>query len=130
MTVEGALYTMITGNTSLATLIDNRVYPLVVPDGCTYPAVAYQQISIVHTKNHSGPDDVLQVRMQLTIHAEGYDTARTVLKALRDRLDGYVGIVSDVDVKEIEVQNMYDGYDYDSGLAVIRMDLIIRYKEL
>ena len=128
-TIESALYTLLTSDSSVAALVGTRIYPLLVPDGTTLPAVAYQQISLVPRKTHSGPNALLHERYQLTVHASGYDSARTVRRALRDCLDGYVGDVGMVHIQEIQVQNEYDGFDLDSDFATVRIDLIVHFEE-
>ena len=128
-TIEDALFTLLTGDSGVAALISNRLYPLVVPDGATLPAVAYQQISLVPMKTHSGPDDLRHERYQFTIHGSGYDSARAVKRALIDCMDGYGGDLGSVSIKEIQVQNEYDGFNLDSDMATARMDVIVHFKE-
>jgi len=128
-TIESALYTLITSDSRVAALISDRIYPLLVPDKTAFPSVAYQQISEVPMKTHTGPDDLRHERYQLTIHASDYDTARAVRRALSNCLDGYVGDVGSVSIKEIQVQNEYDGFDLDSDLSTVRMDLIVHFEE-
>lgn len=128
-TVESALYTLLTSDSGVTALVGTRIYPLLVPDGTALPAVAYQQISMIPRKTHSGPNALRHERYQLTVHASGYDSGRAVQRALRDCLDGYVGEIGSVRIGEIQVQNEYDGFDLDSDFATVRMDVIVHFEE-
>lgn len=70
-------------------LCGERIYPLSVPQGVTYPAIAYQQVGTA-TFNHSvGTCDFAIARFQVTSYAETYLAAKALNAAVKAALIGW-----------------------------------------
>jgi hypothetical protein len=44
MSAETELYTKLSGTSGITSLVSTRIYPDVLPEGCTYPAIVFARI--------------------------------------------------------------------------------------
>ena len=58
MAIEAGLYAHLVGSAGVTALVATRVYPLLVPQDATLPAIAYQRISGPRDHTHDGPSGV------------------------------------------------------------------------
>jgi hypothetical protein len=129
-TIEEGLYAALT-NTSgrVYGLVGTRVYPLTIPQEATLPAISYQRVSGPREPAHDGAMGIAQARIQVTITAEAYRTAKDVATSIRD-LFPFQGILGGlVDVFVGEVENEVDGYGAQIEAPTVRMDLWFMYAE-
>lgn len=132
MTPEEGLYSYLTADANLTTLIGSRIYPNIIPEGSASPAVAYQRISSRRWHPHDGRGGLAQVRVQLTITGDSYQSVKGVAEAIREALDGYEGPMGPGGGLEIEgclIDNEIDGFDLDTAHQTVRQDYLIMYKE-
>lgn len=112
-TIEEALYDGITGYSRISDLIDNRLYPLIMPQNPTYPAVVYSRVSERGLLMHDGPppggSDVRQGRFQFDIYGDTYASVQDVAGELRAYLHGFVGEMGGVQISVIIHLNTIDG---------------------
>ena len=65
MSLETGIYSVLTSDGTVSGLVGTRVYPDIMPQGVTYPAITYQRVSTVRTAMLSGVDDFTQVRIMV-----------------------------------------------------------------
>lgn len=121
MSIESLLFTSLTGNSGLRSLISARLYPDVLPQGATLPAVVYQRISTPrqHTFGAGCPVAVSRPRLQYACWAATPAAALAVCEALRSALQasGYaVTFDSETTMREPE-----------SGLYVRYLDAFVAH---
>ena len=104
-------------------LIGTRVYPGILPQDETLPAVAYTRISAIEDLAADGPTGLLTVRVQIDAYAADYDASRAVGDAIRAALHGWQDDASGVqfcalippgeqDLREDEAQSSRVSADY------------------
>lgn len=133
MSVESALYTLITTDSTLAALVGTRLYPLVIPqEQCLdAAALAYQVISAQPEYAHAEGDVWLdKVRVQLTAQAATYSALKSLLRALRTRLSGYKGTVNTTDDVQAVFWTARDDYAPTLARPTARVDMTIWYRDL
>ena len=89
MTIEAGIYAHLIADSGVADLVATRIYPLLVPQDATLPAMAYQRISGPRDHSHSGPSGLVTARMQLTYVALSYDGAKSLGEVVRAAMDGF-----------------------------------------
>ena len=83
MNVEQEIQNVLTADVTVSALVVARVYPLLMPQGATLPAIVYSRVaSVPHddlelTQNHE------RVRVQLDCWASSYSGAKTLAAAVR-----------------------------------------------
>jgi hypothetical protein len=93
------------------------------------PAVAFQEIGADPQHTHSGPSDLVVIRMQFTIDSKTYRETKALARVLRTILDGYKGTVGGFQITSIFWENEIDGYGSSSEVTTVRQDYKIKYKE-
>lgn len=133
MSIEAALYTLITSDVALAALVGTRVYPLVIPQETCLDAtaMAYQVISSMPEYAHAEGDVYLdRVRVQLSFQAGSYGALKTAMAAVRSLLSGYSGTVNGTDHLQAVFWEARDDYAPTFERPTGRADLTIWYRDL
>ena len=115
MAFEDSIYLQLKNNPAVAAIVSTRIYPLVIPQDQTQPAIAYQVVSELPDYSHDGRGNS-DIRVQFTCQGNGndYSGARTVARAVRNAFDSWPGAVC---------ENMIDSYAEGFEAAVVRVDV-------
>ena len=92
MSLETGLYTALTGDAGVSALVGTRIYPEIMPQGVTYPAISYQRISTTRTNMLSGVDDFTQVRVQVDCWDDSYSGVKALSAAVKSAIDGVTAL--------------------------------------
>ena len=132
MLLEQALYSYLSGVAGLTALVSTRIYPLMMPQDVTLPAVTYQRISgpRVHTM---GTDPGLESpRFQLSSWASSYSSVKAVAEQVRLALQDYAGTMGGaggVVVQRAFLEGDQDFYEPDTLIYQVASDFIIWAEE-
>lgn len=113
--IETLIYTVLTADADVKRRVNTRVYPVVMPQGVTLPAVSYQRISnnpVNHLEGYSG---LANPHIIINSWATAYDAA----KALAHDVHGAMNAAT---TYKSVLTNELDGYDPDVGLYVVSQD--------
>ena len=127
--VETALYTILSGDAGVTALISTRMYPVVIPQDVSLPAVAYQRISTARVYSHDGPSCLARPRFQFSCTATTYSAARAVANAIRAALDGYNDTANGVRIMAAFTQNEFDGFTDTDDLWTVYQDYFVWHVE-
>lgn len=129
MIIEEAIYSRVsTGGTNAST----RVYPFVIPQDATLPAIAYQRVSGPRSLAHDGNLYFAEGRFQFTCTATTYAAAKALVNQVRALFHGFKGLMggaSGVTVGYCAADNEIDGYNQAGEKFTVRLDVIIHYQE-
>lgn len=117
--LKNGLRTYLLADGTIAGLVGTRIYPDKFPQTLTLPAV--RMIEVVETRAPviKGPRQFAQPLIQFSCYdreASGVDSStrlRTLTDAIRRRLDGYVGLLTDASTSPASTAHV--GIAYDSG---------------
>lgn len=118
---------------ALSSIVDDRIFPLHLPEGCDLPAVAYQRITTRREYTH-GPFDsqepFTQPLVQVTCWAREPLGAIVLSEAVVESLSGYSGPMGTLRVSAV-IENEIDlGYDAETKLSRRIVDIRFGYHEL
>lgn len=68
--IEAAIYSTLTSHVGLSALVSTRVYPDILPDNPTMPALTFQMISNVREERHRGQTGDAAPRFQVNVWAQ------------------------------------------------------------
>ncbi len=125
--VEADLVRYLEANAGVSALVGDRIYPLMIPERATLPAIRYQGISMGSEVAHTGPSGLARHRIQLTVHAATYAIAQAVATALRRALDGKKGMFGAG--SSCLVANDVPAYEEESGQYLRHVDVEPWYRE-
>lgn len=128
--IEEALFSLITTNSGVASLISTRLYPEVIPEKATIPAACYQLITTERVNYHNGPSEFAGPRFQITVTGKTYAEAKSVIRAIRKAVNGYRGTKGTVKIFGIFIDNEYDGAEnLETDYTTLRMDIRVNWLE-
>lgn len=91
MSLETGLVSELQNAPQIAGLIGTRVYPLVVPQDATLPAIAYQLITGRGIIAHDGPTSLSNKRIQLACVGSTYAAAADLANTVAAHFRGFKG---------------------------------------
>jgi hypothetical protein len=91
MTIEQAIFEALTEDSGVAAIVSRRVYPSLMPQNPTLPAIVYTLISGQQEESHDGPSGLARPRYQFDCYAETATGAFALSEALRLALHGFSG---------------------------------------
>jgi|SRR5688572_2577699 len=135
---EAALYSLLTTGSPnpVAALVGTRVYPLVLPQGVSYPAIRVQRISTPRSQYRTmdGRAGYASPRMQVDAYALTHAGAIAVAQAIYAMLEGYHATVGGLRIDAISTDD--EGADIEEGVGPggaplyrQRLDLVVYHAE-
>lgn len=86
--VEERVYYLLLGEATVTALVGARVYPDVLKQACSMPAIRYERVSTVAINSLAGYRDVSQVRIQIDCFGATKESAMDVAKVVLIAMDG------------------------------------------
>jgi hypothetical protein len=127
--LEEGLVDYLLAYTPLTVLIGERVYPLILPQDPTLPALVYQRIGSVPEYSQSGYAGLTSARMQLTCWGTTLVSAKNTAEQVRLALGGYKGPMGMSTVGASFIENEMDDLDEETGLFRVIMDVTLWHEE-
>ncbi len=109
---EKALYAALTGDATLTGLVGTRIYPVIIPQETTMPAIRYTRISTASVSALTGDSGMEDARMQIDVIAESVSSARSVAEAVRGAIKRMRGTYASTDVRDVFLEDE-SGPDWD-----------------
>jgi len=120
MNVSGQIFSRLTGYSGVSTLVAARVYPLVLPQKPTLPAIAYQQVSDGTDKGSTGEHEQWY---QFGCFATTYAGAAAVADQVEAAFDRWAGASGGVVVKMAYRVSRNDDYDVATNSFRVLVDI-------
>jgi hypothetical protein len=125
--VEIAIRDLLLADTTVSGKVGTRIYPVVLPTDCAYPAITYQLISDTSSPTLTSTGQQ-QKRVQIDCWSKTYLEAKQLQTAVRAVLDGFAGALSDGTlIQNCQHDNAVDFFE-DSALVHRAMsDYILQF---
>jgi len=124
--IEQTLFTRLSTFAGLTALVATRIYPLIMPQGVTHPAVTYQRISSTRESCMVDDDGIVRARFQVTTWAATFASARAVIDQVRLALQRW----STSGVQDTYIIGEYDLYDEAALIFGAAIDAEVVYEEV
>ena len=121
MSVERALYALLTGDAGVSALIGARLYPVIAPLGTAAPYATYQRISARRVRSLTQRSGLSFARIQVDALATTYAGARGLADAIRTTLDGYRGTAGGIAIESATLQSDQDIYEGEAEPPLYRV---------
>ena len=132
MVIEEAVVYHAQNDGDVAAIIETRIYPNVIPQDASLPALAYQVISRPGLMAHDGPPGYAWPRFQFTAQADDFDQVVDLMNKLRIAFDGFKGLMGGVGGVMVEgafVKDVRDDHQFATARETRRLDVIIHHIE-
>lgn len=116
MALGAAIRTILTADATLTGLVSSRIYPDMPPQGTTYPCIVYMIIATDPTNTKEGVSQLDNVRLDVNIYAENYDSGVTIAERVRTLLDGYSGTSATITMDIYFVNQQSGDYTMETGV--------------
>ena len=103
MSIEQAICTLITGNQFLKSIINDRLFPLYLPQGERRATIVYQQVGGSDGVTTDGPLGLVDARFQFTCWSSTHAGCVALANELLNILKGYSGIVENITIQKTQV---------------------------
>ena len=128
MSFEEGLFYYLDNYAGLSAEVDDRIYPGVLPQSPTLPAVTYHRISTPRLSKFE--DQFLpHARFQFDCWAMEYSRAKDVAQQVKEALDVYSGPMGAYTVEVTLIDDEIDTYEPETGYWHSIVDVIIWYEE-
>ncbi len=115
--------------TTLAALVDNRCYPIKLPERAEFPAITYFQVSGNENNTHDGYDSTFEARWQISCWGTTYGSAKVLANAVKLALRTFSGSLIQT-AKKSTMANETDFYEPDVKLYHVPVDFFFLIKEV
>lgn len=129
MAIEDDLYTFVTADTDVAALVGNRMYPVVLPQSVTLPALRYLLSDDVPGQTQEGPDGLWRPRLQFDCYATRRSQARDLARAVLARLNGYQGAMGGSTIGALQAQNQLEMFEETVEAFRVMVDFRVLYND-
>ena len=130
--LEEGIYAFLVADATIGGVVDNRIYPMMMPQGVTLPCLTYQRIStprIVTHDSSGATGDLTNPRFQFDAWGETGKAVKAISDALRAVLHGKTGAMGGVTIRAALAENEAPEFDPESELYRSRSDYFIRHEE-
>lgn len=127
-TIEKAIFDRLTNHVGLSALISNRVYPGVLPQNCTKPAVYYEEYNGERIQHNSGNCDMRPSSFRVYSVADSYSDMKDVSKQVEVALERW-SQASPVKVHDSFINGTDDLYVDETNEHLSEVDVTIYYDE-
>lgn len=108
MSLSGKVHDALANDTAVAALVGTRIYPRILPQHPTYPAISYQRIS---GTPQQGSTTLRTPRYQIDCWATTDVGAEALAVAVTALFEEYTNVTGSPAIKMAEVVNNLDDYD-------------------
>jgi hypothetical protein len=119
MILEESIHAILTNSASVADIVGNGVYPMVIPQRGKLPAVTYMRVSSQYDTSVDGTGSRLTARVQIDCWCRSYSEAKRLSEAVRNAMVAAGHLV----------QSERDGFEDDLYIYSVGMDFSCRHKE-
>ena len=107
----------------------SRIYPLVLPQKVTYPAVTYQKIAGTFEHSMGGDSGFAYPDYQISCFAKTYKEAKDTATTIRICLRNLMLMVDDIYIQALLIENEIDDYEYETEIYSVILEFRVFFQE-
>jgi hypothetical protein len=111
MRLEEAAYAYLISQPAIHAKIAERIYPLILPQKCRFPAVAYTLVSAIRAPALQKDTGYTRAVLQFSCHAKSYSEAVMVTHLLRKALQDFSGNMDGLNIGSVLVVSEMVDYE-------------------
>jgi hypothetical protein len=131
--IEEAIVARMQGFAGLTVLVgtapNDRIYPVRLPQGVTFPAISYQRISGQRTHAISGVSALARPRFQISCWGSDYGSVKAVAEQVRKCFEGFSGTMGAGISAQSMVDDDHDEYDPETQIYHVPVDIFVWFEE-
>lgn len=129
--IDDGIRQLLVTTPAITALIGTRMYPLVLPPQCVFPAVTYRLVSDIEENTLADGAVSSKARLQLDIYADNLLASKTVAKAIGTVLKDFTGALPNaVNVANAWRDNQSTGFDQDARKDYVQADWMVIHDDV
>jgi len=101
MTVEAAVFGLLSSDAGVSGMVSSRIYPVKLPQDPTYPALTYFRVSALRHSSMGNDTGLVEKRIQVSSWAKLYSEVNDLAERVRDAMQRTRGVFSGVEILDI-----------------------------
>jgi hypothetical protein len=122
-----SIFNRLSASANLTNIIEDRIYPITVPQNSKLPAVVYQQVTGQRVHAMIRDPGLAYPRYQLTTLSTDYDQNYNIAKYTRQALQDYSGSTGGVTIQRAFFDNEYEFESFDEESKLITYHIVQDY---
>lgn len=127
--VRQAVYYRLANTSGVTALVSTRIYPKVMPQQPTMPALVYSVVDNDREQVHRGQTGGAKARVQVTCWGATESSVAAVKEQVRLALIGASGSIASVTIDGIVCEGEVEGYEPDTTRHWIALDFFVWHRE-
>ena len=87
MDILESLYKYLSSNDKIWQIVTDKIYPVLLPQDCTLPAIVYAPVVANYSSAHQGDTGYVKQTVQITCHANTFKEARQLSRLIKKPLN-------------------------------------------
>lgn len=122
MTIANLVYSKLSGDAGVSALVSARVYPVILPQAPTLPAVSYQRIS---NTEQNGTSSLRETRYQVDCWDDDFAGVQSLADAVKAALEEWIDRDQSPGVAMARVIGEFDDYEPETDLYRVSVDVMV-----
>lgn len=127
--VRQAVYYQLANTAGVTALTSTRIYPKVMPQQPTMPALVYSVVDNNRTQVHRGQTTGVRARVQVTCWGNTEASVSAVKEQVRLAMIGAHGSIASVTVDGVTCEGEVEGFEPETVRHWIALDFFIWHRE-
>lgn len=109
--------------------LNNQLYPFLLPQKCSFPAVAYFPVSVERIHCLSKDTRFVKQRVQFTSFGKTYYTALDTANCIQKELQDFSGEMNGLAIGSVLLMEESTNYESDTGLYAVTLEFEFQFEE-
>jgi len=128
--IKEFLYTTLKNTPAISAIVAARIYPNILPQDCTLPAISFSRVSASRGLLHSGDSHVVDALYQINVWSADAKLAETLSLAIKSAFHGLKAKGTSDEIMLAKLMNEVDlTPDADMNEYHIALDFNIQHRE-
>lgn len=108
MDILESLYKYLSSNDKIRQIVTDKIYPVLLPQDCTLPAIVYAQVVANYDSALQGDTGYVKQTVQITCHANSFKEARKLSRIIKKLLQDYRGDMCGLFIEAVFIKTDFD----------------------
>ena len=128
--IETAIYDRLIADTDIASMVGNRIYPLILPQNPTFPAITYQKEGVTRPGNFDAAADTYAVSyFQIDAWGLTFEIAKDLHDKIKICLNNFVGLMGTDRIYRLAIESETPAYEIKIDAYRVSGMFVINHKE-
>ncbi len=130
MDILEAVYTYLSKNDKIRQVVGERIYPRLLPQECSLPAIVYQSVVANYDSALQGDTGYVRQTIQITSHGRTYKETRKLSRLVKKSFQDYRGDLSGLFIEAVFIKTDFEvsgnsslKFDVDEFMAAIEFEI-------